>query len=127
MLCVADEDYGPLSAGAGQDGLSGSGDISGPAEFGCPLGRFAGPPAKVERGDQRRGLGRTHARSTDEFLWLGLGQPMEAAVLGEQAGRHVQRALAGTAVPEQQGEQFGVAECLWAEPGQPFARSLVGR
>jgi hypothetical protein len=86
-----------------EQGSRRGGDISRPAELRCIVGRFAetpAEPAELERGNQCCSLGRADARSAREFLRPGLSQPMEAAILDQQAGRHIQRALAGVPVPK---------------------------
>jgi hypothetical protein len=93
VLGVADEDHRPLTPRVGQDGSSGGGDISGPTEYRRPVGRLAEAPAKMKRRDQCRCLRRTDSRSASELLWPRLGQPMEATVVREKAGRHIDRAF----------------------------------
>ena len=80
---------------------------------------------QFERGLQRGVAGRTTTGEAGESGRRQFEQPAQAAALGQQRTREVDRiGTAGTAA-EQDGEQFGVAQGLRTTGQQPFARTFV--
>ncbi len=87
------------------------GDVLGGAELGTLLGAGGGDPgAEGAGGGDLGGLGRADAVAGGQGLDRQAGDADQAAVLGQQALREFEDALAGLASAEEERQQFGVAE-----------------
>lgn len=82
--------------------------------------------AKLQCRRQQAGAGRANATQGSQCARVAVQQGPQAAVFGKQRAGRAHGILAGSARAQEQCQQFGIRELLWAAGQQFFAGTFVG-